>query len=105
MRPRTIHPIRGYVVMGTYRPRDVHVCTLRKEKKLTFTDAGFTVKKFDEVVQHLHLVTQDQFSLVSEKDSGIPEDNFKINIDLFRLTISSVELLCCKHIPNVELLR
>jgi hypothetical protein len=26
-----------------------------------------TVKKFDEVVRHLHLVTQDQFSLVSKK--------------------------------------
>ncbi len=54
-----------------------------------------TVKKFDEVVRHPHLVTQDQFSLVSEKDSGIPEDNFNINIELLRY----------KHIPNVELFR
>ncbi len=65
----------------------------------------YTVKKFDEAVRHLHLVTQDQFSLVSEKDSGNPEDNFKINTELFRQTFSSVELLRCKHIPNVELLR
>jgi hypothetical protein len=43
----------------------------------------YTVKKFDEVVRHPHLATQDQFSLVSEKDSGIPEDNFIINIELF----------------------
>jgi hypothetical protein len=42
-----------------------------------------TVKKFDEVVRHLHLVTQDQFSLVSKKVFGIPADNFTINIKLF----------------------
>jgi hypothetical protein len=53
----------------------------------------YTVKKIDEVVRHLHLVTQDQFSLVSEKDSGIPEDNFIINIELFRQTFTNVELL------------
>jgi hypothetical protein len=38
-------------------------------------------------------VTQDQFSLVSEKDSGIPEDNFIINIELFQQTFTNVELL------------
>ncbi len=43
----------------------------------------YTVKKFDEVVRHLHLVTQDQFTLVLEKVFGIPEDNFTINIELF----------------------
>jgi hypothetical protein len=42
-----------------------------------------TVKKFDEVVQHLHLVTQDQFTLMSEKVFGIPEENFAKNIELF----------------------
>jgi hypothetical protein len=42
-----------------------------------------TVKKFDEVVRHLHLVTQDQFTLVSEKVFGIPEENFTKNIELF----------------------
>jgi hypothetical protein len=44
---------------------------------------AFTVKKFDEVVRHLHLVTQDQFTLVSEKVFGIPEENFTKNIELF----------------------
>jgi hypothetical protein len=34
------------------------------------------LKKVDEVVRHLHRVTQDQLSLVSERVSGIPEDNF-----------------------------
>jgi hypothetical protein len=53
----------------------------------------YTVKKFDKVVRHLHLVTQDQFSLVSEKGSGIPEDNFIKNIKLFRQNFTSVELL------------
>jgi hypothetical protein len=42
-----------------------------------------TVKKFDEVVRHLHLVTQDQFTLVSEKVFGSPEENFTKNIELF----------------------
>ncbi len=42
-----------------------------------------TVKKFDEVVRHLHLVTQDQFTLVSEKVFSIPEENFTKNIELF----------------------
>jgi hypothetical protein len=28
-------------------------------------------------------VTQDQFSLVSKKDFGIPEDNFSKNIEVF----------------------
>jgi hypothetical protein len=53
----------------------------------------YTVKKVDEVVRHPHLVTQDQFSLVSEKFSGIPEGNFTINIELFRQTFTNVELL------------
>ncbi len=42
-----------------------------------------TVKKIDEVVRHLHLVMQDQFTLVSEKVFGIPEENFTKNIELF----------------------
>jgi hypothetical protein len=42
-----------------------------------------TVKKIDEVVRHLHLVTQDQFSLVSEKLFGIPDDSFTKTIELF----------------------
>ncbi len=65
----------------------------------------FTVKKFYEVVQHQHLVTPDQFSLVSKKDSGIPKDNFNINIKVFRQIFTNVELLHYKHIPNVELFR
>jgi hypothetical protein len=42
-----------------------------------------TVKKSDKVVRHPQQVTQDQFSLVSEKVFGIYEDNFAINIELF----------------------
>jgi hypothetical protein len=64
-----------------------------------------TVKKFDEVVRHQHLVTQDQFTLVSKKDSGIPKDNFHKNNEVFRQTFTNVELLRYKHIPNVELFR
>jgi hypothetical protein len=45
-------------------------------------------------------VTQDQFSLVSEKDSGIPEYNFIINIELFRQTFTNVELL--RQILNIS---
>jgi hypothetical protein len=45
--------------------------------------APYTVKKFDEVVRHLHLVTLDQFSLVSKKDSGFHEENCTINIEVF----------------------
>jgi hypothetical protein len=52
-----------------------------------------TVKKVDEVVRHPHRVTQDQFNLASKKVSGIPEDNFSTNIELFRQTFTNVELL------------
>ncbi len=45
--------------------------------------ARYTVKRIDKVVRHPHRVTQDQFIKVSEKVSGIPEDNFNINIELF----------------------
>ncbi len=44
----------------------------------------YTVKRVDEVVQHPHLVTQDQFTQVSKKFSDIPEENFTINIELSR---------------------
>ncbi len=64
-----------------------------------------TVKKFDEVVRHLHLVTQDQFCLVSKKDSGSHEDNCIKNIEVFQKTFTNVELLRYKHIPNIELFR
>jgi hypothetical protein len=50
--------------------------------------APCTVKKFDEVVRHPPRVTQDQFSLVSKKDFGIPEDNFSKNIEVFRQTFT-----------------
>jgi hypothetical protein len=43
-----------------------------------------TVKRVDEVVRHLHLVTQDQFTQVPKKVSDIPEENFIINIELSR---------------------
>ncbi len=66
---------------------------------------GCTVKRFDEVVQHLHLVTQDQFSLVSKKYSGIHEENCNINIEVFRQTFTNVELLRYKHVPNFKLFR
>jgi hypothetical protein len=64
-----------------------------------------TVKRVDEVVRHPHLVTQDQFSLVSKKDSGIHEDNCNKNIEVFQQTFTIVVLLRYKHIPNVELFR
>ncbi len=44
----------------------------------------YTVKRVDEVVRHMHRVIQDQFSLVLVNFVGIPEDNFTINIELFR---------------------
>jgi hypothetical protein len=44
----------------------------------------YTVKRVDEVVRHQHLVTQDQFTQVSKKVFDIPEENFTINIELFR---------------------
>jgi hypothetical protein len=53
----------------------------------------YTVKRVDEVVRHPHLVTQDQFTQVSKKVSDIPEENFTINIELFRQTFTNVELL------------
>jgi hypothetical protein len=43
-----------------------------------------TVKRVDEVVRHPHLVTQDQNTQVSNKVFDIPEENFTINIELFR---------------------
>jgi hypothetical protein len=73
--------------------------------KFEYISMLYTVKKFDEVVRHLHLVTKDQFSLVSKKDSGIHEDNCNINIEVFLQTFTNVELLSYKHIPNVELFR
>ncbi len=44
----------------------------------------YTVKRVDEVVRHPHLVTQDQFTQVSKKVFDIAEENFTINIELFR---------------------
>jgi hypothetical protein len=52
-----------------------------------------TVKRDDEVVRHPHRLTQDLFSLVSEKVSFIPEDNFTTIIELFGQTFTNVELL------------
>jgi hypothetical protein len=43
-----------------------------------------TLKRVAEVVRHPHLVMQDQFTQVSKKVSNIPEENFTINIELFR---------------------
>jgi len=42
-------------------------------------------EKVDKLVRHPHRVTQNKFSLVLEKDkdSGIPEDNLNINMELF----------------------
>jgi hypothetical protein len=54
---------------------------------------GCTVKRVDEVVRHPHLVTQDQNTQVLNKVSDIPEENFTINIELFRQTFTNVELL------------
>jgi hypothetical protein len=44
-----------------------------------------TVKRVDKVVRHPHLLTQDQNTQVSNKVFDIPEENFTINIELFRL--------------------
>ncbi len=46
---------------------------------------------------------QDQF--IKEEVSGIPEDNFSINIELFWQTFTCIELLRCKNVPNVKLFR
>ncbi len=64
-----------------------------------------TVKRVDEVVRHPHLVTQDQFTQVSKKVSDIPEENFTINIELFRQNVTCVKLLCYKRNVHVELVR
>ncbi len=64
-----------------------------------------TVQKVDEVVRYPHLVTQDQFSQVSKKVSGIHEENFTINIELFRQNVKCVELLRYKRNAQVELVR
>jgi hypothetical protein len=53
----------------------------------------YTVKRVDEVVRHLHLVTQDQFTQVSKKVFDIPAEDFTINIELFLLTFTNVELV------------
>ncbi len=45
---------------------------------------SYTVKRVDEIVRHPHLVTQDQNTQVSKKVFDIPEENFTINIKLFR---------------------
>jgi hypothetical protein len=50
---------------------------------LTITCEECTVKRFDAVVRHPNLVTQDQFTQVLKKVSDIPEENFTINIELF----------------------
>ncbi len=60
--------------------------------------------------RHPHLMTQDQFSLVSEKVFGIPEENFTKNIELFWQTFTNVKLLwqnwkvskCSNSMPRLE---
>jgi hypothetical protein len=66
---------------------------------------AYTVKRVDEVVRHLHLVTQDQFTQVSKKVSNIPEENFTINIELFRHFSQVIELVRCDYISHLELFR
>jgi hypothetical protein len=65
-----------------------------------YLNGSHTVKRVDEVVRHPHLVTQDQFTQVSKKVSDIPEENFTINIELFRQNFicrtSSAEMDCLK---------
>jgi hypothetical protein len=51
---------------------------------LDYLCGPYTVKRVDEVVRYPHLVTQDQFTQVSKKVFDIPEENFTINIELFR---------------------
>jgi hypothetical protein len=52
----------------------------------------YTVKRVDEVVQHPHLVTQDQFTQVSKKVSDIHAEDFTINIELFLQTLQMSNL-------------
>jgi hypothetical protein len=53
----------------------------------------YTVKRVDKVVRHPHLVTQDQFTQVSEKVFDIPAEDFTINIKLFLHSFTNVELV------------
>jgi hypothetical protein len=76
--------------------------------KLFLTDKigiALHCKKVDEVIRHPHRVTQDQFSLVTEKVSGTHEDNFTINIEFFQHNFTCAELLPYLHIPHVEIFR
>ncbi len=72
-------------------------------KSFLIYNFAYTVKRVDEVVRHPHLVTQDQFTQVSKKD--IPEENFTINIELFRQNVTCVELLRYKRNVHDELVR
>ncbi len=69
---------------------DKNMCSLQHRDPFTYFKVRvgctrrFTVKRVDEVVRHLHLVTQDQNTQVSNKVFNIPEENFTINIELFR---------------------
>jgi hypothetical protein len=65
---------------------------------------GYTVKRVDEVVRHLHLVTQDQNTQVSNKVSDIREENSIINIELFRHFSQVIELVRYDYISHIELI-
>jgi hypothetical protein len=63
---------------------------------------GCTVKRVDEVVRHLHLVTQDQNTQVLNKVSDIHVENSIINI--FRHFSQVIELVRYDYISHVELI-
>ncbi len=92
-----LHKVLTYIeyraVSGVFRTIDPPTPLNPASVSSPRTEGRGTVKKFDEVVRHLHLVTQDQFRLVSEKVFGIPEENFTINIELFWQAFKNVVLL------------
>jgi hypothetical protein len=60
------------------------IISFKYEDKYIKATWRYTVKRVDEAVRHQHLVTQDQFTQVSNKVSDIPEENITKNIKLFR---------------------
>ncbi len=76
----------GYLenCMSSSTYKDIIIFFASKEGSALSNNETYTVKRVDEVVRHLHLVTQDQFTQILKKVSDIPKENFTINIELFR---------------------
>jgi hypothetical protein len=77
---------------------------LQQNRKTDPRNIQYTVKKFDEVVRQMHLVTQDQFSLVSKKYSGIHEDNCNKNIEFFQQTSQMSNFFAINTFPTSNFL-